>query len=153
MKQMDVAMDPLASRGRSSRTKGQNFERLVANMLTEATGATWKRRVRQHGNDSDVVTEDPAFQHVSIECKHADRLCIPAWWRQAQAQAGDKVPMLVYRQTGCPIAVIVDAHYVSPTTWPVRGRSKLTLDWESAMQWLRETARQTQFGDCAVLGV
>jgi hypothetical protein len=121
-------------------------------MLTEATGALWKRKVRQHGNDSDVVTDSLAFQHVSIECKHADRLCLPAWWKQAQTQAGEKIPMLVYRQTGCPLAVIVDGHHVSSTTWPVRGRSKLTLDWESAMQWLRESARRTQYGDCAVLG-
>lgn len=80
MKQMGVDMDPMASRGSSVRRKGNQFERDIANMRTDATDATWKRKVRQHGKDSDVVIDDAAFQHVSIECKHADRLFLPAWW-------------------------------------------------------------------------
>ena len=81
------------------RNKGAAFERKVANLLTEATGTTWRRRVRNQAGDSDVVADEPAFARISIECKHANTLCLPAWWRQAQDQAGEEgVPVLIYRQ-------------------------------------------------------
>lgn len=123
-----------------SRTKGAAFERTVANLLTEATGSRWRRRVRQHDADSDVVADDPAMAHLVVECKHADRLCLPDWWRQAQAQCQrpGQIPVLVYRQTGGPVRVQLDAHHVHPATWPAYGRHVVTLDWEAAVQWLRE---------------
>jgi hypothetical protein len=121
-----------------SRNKGVTFERLVANMLTEATGTPWRRRVRQHQADSDVIADDPALQGISVECKHATRLCLPEWWRQAQEQAGQQVPVLIYRQTRGEIRVQLDAYYINATTWPVAGRHTITLGWETFAQWLRE---------------
>lgn len=122
------------------RNKGAAFERKVANLLTEATGKVWRRRVRNAADDSDVVADDPAFAHIVIECKHANTLCLPAWWRQAQQQAGEQgVPVLIYRQTGARgELVMVDAHHVNSKTFPVRGRHAVTLGWEAAMQWMRE---------------
>ncbi|CAB3904636.1 hypothetical protein LMG26858_04416 [Achromobacter anxifer] len=122
------------------RNKGAAFERKVANLLTEATGKVWRRRVRNAADDSDVVADDPAFAHIVIECKHANTLCLPAWWRQAQQQAGEQgVPVLIYRQTGARgESVMVDAHHVNPRTFPVRGRHTVTFAWEAAMQWMRE---------------
>jgi len=122
-----------------SRTKGATFERLIANMLSEATGSKWARRVRQNEKDSDIVSENPDFWHVSIECKHANTLALPAWWRQACSQAKHgQIPILVYRQTGTPIKVQVDAHHVNSATWPVKDRDLITMEWDTAMQWLRE---------------
>lgn len=122
------------------RNKGAAFERKVANLLTEATGKVWRRRVRNAADDSDVVADDPAFAHIVIECKHANTLCLPAWWRQAQQQAGEQgVPVLIYRQTGARgELVMVDAHHVNSKTFPVRGRHTVTFAWEAAMQWMRE---------------
>ena len=122
------------------RNKGAAFERKVAILLTEATGTTWRRRVRNQAGDSDVVADEPAFARISIECKHANVLCLPAWWRQAQDQAGAAgVPVLIYRQTGARgEAVMVDAHDVNSKIFPVRGRHTVTLGWEAAMQWMRE---------------
>ncbi|WP_312994208.1 hypothetical protein [Achromobacter animicus] len=122
------------------RNKGAAFERKVANLLTDATGTTWRRRVRNQAGDSDVVADEPAFARISIECKHANALCLPAWWRQAHAQAGENgVPVLIYRQTGARgESVMVDAHHVNPKIFPVRGRHTVTLGWEAAMQWMRE---------------
>lgn len=122
------------------RNKGAAYERKVANLLTEATGKVWRRRVRNAADDSDVVADDPAFAHIVIECKHANTLCLPAWWRQAQQQAGEQgVPVLIYRQTGARgELVMVDAHHVNSKTFPVRGRHTVTLGWEAAMQWMRE---------------
>ncbi|MFY1875561.1 putative PDDEXK endonuclease [Achromobacter xylosoxidans] len=123
-----------------SRNKGAAYERRISNMLTEATGTRWRRRVRNHEGDSDVVADDPAFERISVECKHANTLCLPAWWRQAQAQAGEtRIPMLVYKRTGMVgDLVMLDAHDVNPRTFPVRGRYTVTLDWAAAMQWMRE---------------
>ncbi|WP_313378128.1 putative PDDEXK endonuclease [Achromobacter insolitus] len=122
------------------RNKGAAYERKVANLLTEATGKVWRRRVRNAADDSDVVADDPAFAHIVIECKHANTLCLPAWWRQAQQQAGEQgVPVLIYRQTGARgELVMVDAHHVNSRTFPVRGRHTVTFAWEAAMQWMRE---------------
>ena len=126
--------------GAMARNKGASYERKVANMLTEATGKVWRRRVRNAVGDSDVVADDPAFARISIECKHANTLCLPAWWRQAQQQAGEQgVPVLIYRQAGARgESVMVDAHDVNPKIFPVRGRHTVTLGWEAAMQWMRE---------------
>ncbi|WP_234357375.1 putative PDDEXK endonuclease [Achromobacter xylosoxidans] len=123
-----------------SRNKGAAYERRISNMLTEATGTRWRRRVRNHEGDSDVVADDPAFERISVECKHANTLCLPAWWRQAQAQAGEtRIPMLVYKRTGMVgDLVMLDAHDVNPRTFPVRGRYTVTLGWAAAMQWMRE---------------
>lgn len=123
-----------------SRNKGAAYERRISNMLTEATGTRWRRRVRNHEGDSDVVADDPAFERISVECKHANTLCLSAWWRQAQAQAGEtRIPMLVYKRTGMVgDLVMLDAHDVNPRTFPVRGRYTVTLGWAAAMQWMRE---------------
>lgn len=123
-----------------SRNKGSAYERRIANQLSEATGTRWRRRVRNHEGDSDVVADDPAFDCISVECKHATTLCLPAWWRQAQAQAGEtRIPMLVYKRTGMiGDLVMLDAHDVNPRTFPVRGRYTVTMDWAAAMQWMRE---------------
>jgi hypothetical protein len=122
------------------RNKGAAYERKVANLLTESTGTTWRRRVRNQADDSDVVADEPAFARISVECKHANTLSLPAWWRQAQDQAGaDGVPVLIYRQTRARgELVMVDAHHVNPRIFPVRGRHTVTLGWEAAMQWMRE---------------
>ncbi|WP_088141919.1 putative PDDEXK endonuclease [Achromobacter xylosoxidans] len=122
------------------RTKGIEYERKVAKLLTEATGKAWRRRVRNAKGDSDLVADDPAFAGIVIECKHANELRLPAWWSQAQQQAGEQgVPVLVYRQTGARgESVMVDAHHVNPRTFPVRGRHTVTFAWEPAMQWMRE---------------
>lgn len=123
-----------------SRNKGAAYERRIANQLSEATGTRWRRRVRNLEGDSDVVADDPAFDCISVECRHATTLCPPAWWRQAQDQAGAQgVPVLIYRQTGARgESVIVDAHDVNPKIFPVRGRHTITLGWEAAMQWMRD---------------
>ncbi|MBV2161401.1 putative PDDEXK endonuclease [Achromobacter denitrificans] len=124
----------------TQRNKGAAYERKVANLLTEATGTTWRRRVRNQAGDSDVVADEPAFALISIECKHANTLCLSSWWRQAQDQAGaEGVPVLIYRQTGARgELVMVDAHHVNSKTFPARGRHTVTLGWEAAMQWMRE---------------
>lgn len=127
-------------KGSMARAKGAEYERRIANQLTEATGTRWRRRVRNHQGDSDVMPDVPAYARLSIECKHATRLCLPAWWRQAQAQAGEAgIPVLIYKRTGTVgDLVMLDAYDLNPRTFPVRGRHTVTLGWDAAMQWMRE---------------
>lgn len=105
------------------RNKGAAFERKVVILLTDATGTTWRRRVRNQAGDCDVVADEPAFAGISVECEHANFLCLPAWWRQAVEQAGaGGVPVLIYRQTGARgETVMVDAQDVNPKIFPVLG--------------------------------
>lgn len=82
------------------RTKGAAGEREVAALVRDLTGWDVRRRVRQHGGDSDL-TGIPAW---SIECKRhrsATRGDIAAWWRQCVAQAGELRPVLFYRLDRC----------------------------------------------------
>ncbi len=60
------------------RTKGAEYERKVAKLLTEATGTAWRRRMRNQAGDSDVVADESAFALIVIECKHANVPCLPA---------------------------------------------------------------------------
>lgn len=136
------------------RNKGRAFEQLVARMLTGATGIQWRRIVRNIKGEDDVAADAPELRHIVVECKHANTLCLPEWWRQAQDQAARSlhgpvridgelrvlpgVPVLVYRKTRGAIQVQLDAHNVNPATWPVPGRYVVTLDWEPFTQWLRE---------------
>ena len=123
-----------------SRNKGAAYERRIANQLSEATGTRWRRRVRNHEDDGDVVPDDPVFDLISVECKHATTLCLPAWWRQAQAQTGEsRIPVLIYKRTGMVgDQVVLDAYDLNPKTFPVRGRHTVPLGWDAAMQWLRD---------------
>ena len=78
------------------RTKGLAGEREVAGLIREATGWDVRRRVRQHGDDSDLL----GVSGWSIEVKRraaAPRGEIARWWRQAVDQAGTDLPVLFYR--------------------------------------------------------
>ena len=78
------------------RTKGQIGEREIAGIVRDLTGWDVRRRVRQHGGDSDL----DGVPGWSIEVKRhraATRGDIARWWTQAVAQAGELLPMLFYR--------------------------------------------------------
>lgn len=78
------------------RNKGKTGEREVAELVRDLTGWDVRRRVRQHGGDSDL-TGVPGW---SVEVKR-HRTATPgeiaAWWAQAVAQAGGALPVLLYR--------------------------------------------------------
>jgi hypothetical protein len=79
------------------RTKGKAGEREVATLVRDLTGWDVRRRVRQHGGDSDL----DGVPGWAVEVKRhatATRSTIASWWRQAVAQAGDgELPVLLYR--------------------------------------------------------
>ena len=81
--------------GRFSREKGKRGERAVAQLLRLNTGKDVRRRVRQTDGDSDLV----GFGHWVVEVKFANLLRLDEWWRQAQAQTDDGLPVLIYKQS------------------------------------------------------
>jgi hypothetical protein len=82
--------------GAMQRTKGQAGEREAAAIIRDLTGWDAQRRVRQHDGDSDIL----GVPGWAVEVKrHATATpgLIASWWRQACAQAGGDVPVLMYR--------------------------------------------------------
>jgi hypothetical protein len=80
-----------------SRNKGKAGEREAAALVRDLTGWDVRRRVRQHGGDSDLE----GVPGWSVEVKRhrsATRGDLAGWWRQAATQAGvHNVPVLLYR--------------------------------------------------------
>ena len=79
-----------------SRTKGQTGEREAAALISDLTGWTIKRRVRNHAGDSDL----DGIPGWSVEVKRhkaAGRGDIASWWAQTCRQATHATPVLFYR--------------------------------------------------------
>lgn len=92
-----AAKSPQA-RGRMARSKGQSGERELAALLTELTGRTITRQVRQHAGDSDLI----GLEYWSLECKRHAAVTpgkIDSWWWQCveQSRASKKLPVLFFR--------------------------------------------------------
>lgn len=78
------------------RTKGKAGEREIAAIISDITGWDVRRRVRQHGGDSDLL----GVPGWAIEVKRyaaAPRAEIGRWWAQTVAQATDALPVLFFR--------------------------------------------------------
>lgn len=78
------------------RNKGKGGEREAAALVRELTGWDVRRRVRQHDGDSDLE----GVPGWTVEVKRhasATRSTFAGWWAQAVAQAGDALPVLLYR--------------------------------------------------------
>ncbi len=97
----------MSSRGKGARLKGANFERRVANDLTEAMesfGYTFKRGLGQTrgggAETADVICDSLPLLH--IECKNQKVCNIKAAMVQAMNDIGEsaRVPIVVTRDTG-----------------------------------------------------
>jgi hypothetical protein len=103
--------------GRRSRRKGAVGENEFRDVLRSfgfdarrtpmSGGAEWKGDLINAQGGSPIP-------FVHLEIKRQERLCIPAWIRQAEADApDDHVPVVVFRQNGQPWRAIVPAdHYL-----------------------------------------
>ena len=90
--------------GRTSRTKGAVGERELAKVI-RAYGFSCERTGR-NGRTSEDVTHD--IPGVHLECKRREVLSIPAWLRQAEADApADRVPVVAFRQSRQPWRVVL----------------------------------------------
>lgn len=76
----------MASRGRGARVKGAQFERDIANWLTEQTSIVFKRGLAQtRGGGAEVadVTPETSKIPVHFECKRHKRPNIASAYEQA----------------------------------------------------------------------
>jgi Holliday junction resolvase len=94
----------------SSRRKGLKGEQEVARLL-RAHGKV----VRRLGGKGDVLTAFGTTYPLHLEVKRAERLKLPEWLRQAQAEAPDgNVPVVAFRQNNgewyacLPLAALVE---------------------------------------------
>lgn len=85
-----------AKTGKAARLKGYAYQRDIAHAL-EAAGWTIIRRSGGEAGDDITVVNMP---WLSIEVKNHARGDVAGWWKQAQAQAGDRVPVLVHKRHG-----------------------------------------------------
>jgi hypothetical protein len=70
----------------------------VVHALERAGFRAMSSRAARGGYQSgeDVVTNFP----LSVEVKNQTRLDLPGWWRQAQEQAGDVLPVVIHKRVG-----------------------------------------------------
>nr|DAF17148.1 MAG TPA: HOLLIDAY JUNCTION RESOLVASE HOMOLOGOUS RECOMBINATION [Caudoviricetes sp.] len=92
-----------------SRTKGADFERLIANQIKELTGKDCKRNLEQYreGCHYDLVGE--AVNHLAIECKRYAKMTpsnLRNWQEQCLKNANGNIPVLVYKIDYQPIVVL-----------------------------------------------
>jgi hypothetical protein len=83
----------MATRGRGARIKGAQFERDIANLLTEKTGIEFKRGLAQtRGGGSEVadVTAPSLLTPVHFELKRQQRCNIKGAYAQAVNDAPPK---------------------------------------------------------------
>jgi len=91
---------------RASREKGRKAELEVAAVLR-----THGFDARRDGRLDDDLSHD--LDGVHLEVKRAERLELPAWLRQAEDDAGERRPVVVYRSSRQPWrAVVTLDHYL-----------------------------------------
>ena len=87
--------------GKTSRTKGHNFERLICNkinakMVESDLPYEVSRNLDQtRDGGSDIV----GLHNYTIECKRYAKGCRPqkAWWDQVVKSADNTIPLLIYK--------------------------------------------------------
>ena len=87
-----------------SRNKGAAGERELFSILSDKLGIPIKRGLsssREGGADSLDIPG------MACEVKRVEKENVAAWWRQAVNQAGDRLPVLFYRASRKPWAVVV----------------------------------------------
>jgi len=92
--------------GNMSRNKGQRgereFIRILQSVIDEVFGeGTYelKRNLFQTRDGGDDVAGLPKeFDIISVEVKFQETLNTHKWWQQATDQAGDREPVLAFRQ-------------------------------------------------------
>ena len=83
--------------GRRSRNKGANAERELCNIL-KAHGIQAQRtaplQAGRESTDADVL----AFDGIFLEVKRHEALRMEEWCKEAESQAGERVPVVAWRR-------------------------------------------------------
>ena len=93
--------------GRASRNKGADAEREVSRIIKDRLGIDTHRTPLSGGMSWKGDVQGLPGHHIEI--KRAETLCLPAWLRQAEADAPDgTIPTLIFRQSRQPWRVVVE---------------------------------------------
>jgi len=83
--------------GSTSRRKGNRAEVEVAAALRRAGyEAVTTRAANGTQGGADLITDFP----MVVEVKNVARTDLAGWWRQAQQQAGDDLPVVIHKRVG-----------------------------------------------------
>lgn len=120
--------------GMLSRQKGKAGERELARLLSDLTGHSITRRVRQHDGDDDLV----GLPGWSVEGKRYAAITpglVRKWWEQAQAQGirTGALPVLFYRQDRGAWCAVWPASLHLPN--PTPGDHAETVTGEPSTWW------------------
>ena len=86
--------------GARSRRKGDNYERRICGILSDALGSVVRRKLgaaRDGGDDTPAGWEAGPF---SIEMKNHRVIRLREWIKQARDNSGDRVPVVVFHLHG-----------------------------------------------------
>lgn len=83
---------------RAQREKGKRGERQAAKAVSAALEVRCRRGVQYQGGaeSADIQVEIPG---VHWEVKFVEREAVRQWMRQAEQDAGDKVPVVLHRKS------------------------------------------------------
>lgn len=84
--------------GKASRAKGNRGENEVIKEFSEA-GFHAERRGAGYAGDDLRIREFPDWYS---EVRRRETLCIPAWCREIEEKAGEKMPLLIFRRSREP---------------------------------------------------
>lgn len=86
---------------RAQREKGKRGERQAAKAVSAALEVRCRRGVQYQGGaeSADIQVEIPG---VHWEVKFVEREAVRQWMRQAEQDAGDKVPVVLHRKSRAP---------------------------------------------------
>lgn len=93
--------------GRGRRQKGARGEREVAKILQGRR--TGQMQSQSDSNEADVESGLPRWNETfHTEVKRQEKLSLDKWSAQAKADAGDKIPLVVYRRSQQPWRVSLE---------------------------------------------
>ncbi|NBW12661.1 MAG: hypothetical protein EBR82_32020 [Caulobacteraceae bacterium] len=105
--------------GKMQRNKGARGERELFALLSDGLGLNITRNLVQTRSGGADTMDIPGF---AIEVKRQEVLKMSEWWTQTLSQAGDKIPVLAYRQSRKPWHFLISLYDINPEWFPYRDR-------------------------------
>lgn len=111
-KKKEDTKEDRSRRGRTSKNKGANYERLIAKKFEEYCGISLSRTPQSGGHakarttsqnfKGDIVClEEGKDLILSIECKNQKSWSLPSWLKQCEEEAPEgKIPAVVFHKHG-----------------------------------------------------
>jgi hypothetical protein len=127
--------------GAKSRRKGHDAEREFCRRVRDELGIEFGRNLKQYATAQEGDT-DPLGPYLP-EIKNCKALSVPAWWRQAVAQAKRRglVPLLAYKAGGrWHVVVPIPAAWATENAWRESVDYTMTIRLAGLWLLLREAA-------------